>query len=356
MSGPAPHIAEPVDLERVNVPLDDQGRIADELPCLGCAYDLRMRPLESRCPECGMAVGRSAVGNLLRYAEPRWVRQMWEGLNCLSVLIASVIVLVGAWWLGYFEFGLMPVPEWTADVLPVTAMTVGPVLGLVGLWKLTRPEPQVARPPWYWSLRWWTRYSFIWLPAVFFAVRVSLDLLPFSVVHILLADQGTFFAWGQSYVSIPPQVQNGLVVTPLLLLPLVVTLYLRRVMKRTDLHRLRTALLATVVVGSFITVIYHLLMVHWFGWLNYAEMLIMGTPVGGPAQRAMYNPYAGRSQLSELLWSTVIWLLMAMGVWIVWLFIWTWRGMTAQARLAESTWAARQSENRHEQTSADTQA
>jgi hypothetical protein len=46
-----------------------------ELPaCLACGASLTGLRNDRRCANCGLAVGRSPLGNLLRYAEQTWVR------------------------------------------------------------------------------------------------------------------------------------------------------------------------------------------------------------------------------------------------------------------------------------------
>ena len=54
------------------VVFDEAGRIAEDLPCLRCGYNLRGLGSEAACPECASAVGQSIQGDLLRFCDPVW--------------------------------------------------------------------------------------------------------------------------------------------------------------------------------------------------------------------------------------------------------------------------------------------
>ncbi len=44
-----------------------------DTPCAICGYNLRGLTVDKVCPECGSAIGRSIHGNMLRYADPKWL-------------------------------------------------------------------------------------------------------------------------------------------------------------------------------------------------------------------------------------------------------------------------------------------
>ncbi|MEO1237335.1 MAG: hypothetical protein AAFX76_11160 [Planctomycetota bacterium] len=122
------------------VPLDGGGKIASDLACVGCDYNLRTCDPEGRCPECGIAVGRSAVGRYLCYFEPAWVQGLAWGMNRFAVAIVALAVTgllgwattlwpergVPFWWIG-LVFGVLP---------PVVI-----AFTLVGFFRATQPEP-----------------------------------------------------------------------------------------------------------------------------------------------------------------------------------------------------------------------
>ena len=52
------------------VAVDQEGNLAEDRTCIKCAYNLRGLDPAGRCPECGTAVGRSILGDFLRYCDP----------------------------------------------------------------------------------------------------------------------------------------------------------------------------------------------------------------------------------------------------------------------------------------------
>lgn len=110
--------------------LDEHGMLAEDLPCRKCSYNLRGLSPEGRCPECGTAVGLSTLGDLLRYADPNWIRTVARGITIiLWMILASV--LLGC--LG----GTLLATEGLQQ-----ALSIG--LGLVsfyGVWLMTEPDP-----------------------------------------------------------------------------------------------------------------------------------------------------------------------------------------------------------------------
>lgn len=126
------------------VPVDAQGRVDVDLPCMKCGYNLRTLPLDTgRCPECALPVGRSAVGNRLRYCDPDWLRQIGWGLN----LFVLSVVLVAA---GAGSFAIMgSSAEWDAFlVVPATLWACLIVAACCCVWKITKPDPMTRKDEW----------------------------------------------------------------------------------------------------------------------------------------------------------------------------------------------------------------
>ena len=73
------------------VPLDADGRVCASAPCLSCGYDVRTQPADGVCPECAYPVRLSIGGQLLRYAAPRWVRQLARGVLLLIIAAAAAV-------------------------------------------------------------------------------------------------------------------------------------------------------------------------------------------------------------------------------------------------------------------------
>ena len=114
------------------IALDDAGRIARDMRCLSCGYNLRGLLPDGRCPECGIAVGRSAYGDVLRYCDPTWVESLASGANWVvaSILVAILMAVAG-----------LGVAAASGTASSGVFGLVGGLVALVGYWKLTAPDP-----------------------------------------------------------------------------------------------------------------------------------------------------------------------------------------------------------------------
>ena len=94
------------------------GAIESDLPCHSCGYNLRGLSLDGRCPECNLEVATSARGDLLRYADPTWMRKLADGAEYMVWGAAAMVA------------GLVLIP-------------VGGLIVLYSVWLITAPEPNV---------------------------------------------------------------------------------------------------------------------------------------------------------------------------------------------------------------------
>ncbi|MCC7407760.1 MAG: hypothetical protein IT442_06785 [Phycisphaeraceae bacterium] len=129
-----------------SLPLDPDGRLDADIPCVECGYNLRAADPAGRCPECGTPIKRSVPGDLLLLADLTWLARVDSGLDCLmksafmitflAVSLYSVFLLSGDhfnyydWFNRVFHSGL------------VLALCLGSLSVLV--W-LTSPEPLPAK-------------------------------------------------------------------------------------------------------------------------------------------------------------------------------------------------------------------
>lgn len=143
---PVPTAVAPA-LPPPEVALDDEGNLADELPCRRCGYVLRGLPLEGRCPECGTAVGWSVHGDLLRFSDPGWADHLAGG--ALWLIVASLGAIV-AGILGSL-LGARP----NGDVAPAVLSLIVSCISVVGHWRVTMADP--GQPEHAANLRLWTR-------------------------------------------------------------------------------------------------------------------------------------------------------------------------------------------------------
>ena len=75
------------------VALDAEGKIAGDLACLRCGYNLRLLRPESFCPECGIGVDRTVRGDLLCYSDAAWLRGVTAGLGIVVFTIAATLAI-----------------------------------------------------------------------------------------------------------------------------------------------------------------------------------------------------------------------------------------------------------------------
>ena len=132
-----------------DAPAHDAPRVATSTRCITCGYDLRGLDPHAVCPECATPIERSLKGTWLRYAGDDYLRTLHRGVVVILVatligaamfvanialVIAVSIAASGGSAAAQRIIGLLPV------VLPFVEPAVS-LLGLVGWWMLTRPDP-----------------------------------------------------------------------------------------------------------------------------------------------------------------------------------------------------------------------
>ncbi len=144
MTTPPPIVGrQPPALDVRDVAIDEGGRIAEDVACRSCGYNLRGLSPQATCPECATAIALSIHGDLLRFSDPVWVDRLAKGLLwIITGLIASVVfsILVG------IVSAVVAGPGRTVSMrsLVLVGGLVGVALGLVtvlGAWWLTTPDP-----------------------------------------------------------------------------------------------------------------------------------------------------------------------------------------------------------------------
>ncbi len=116
--------------------LDDSGRIALDIPCARCEYNLRGLLPVDRCPECSHTCEQSLDPNLLRFSRPGVIRRLRLGAAMAAISIVALVIiqlLIPAW------HDLASPPDRVraaAGVLEIVLITF-----LIGCWWLfTLPE------------------------------------------------------------------------------------------------------------------------------------------------------------------------------------------------------------------------
>jgi hypothetical protein len=118
------------------------------LRCYRCGYDLRGLPGDGNCPECGLAVERSAApASELWHAPPAWLAKLSWGARL--VLLAPILGYVyGTRFARYVTS-----PRVEVHYLAPVAFAL---MFAAGVWLITAPQPhvfQARRWAWRWALR-----------------------------------------------------------------------------------------------------------------------------------------------------------------------------------------------------------
>ena len=142
---PPPVIAPPITSQVIGatgVAVDQEGRLAEDVTCRHCAYNLRGLALDGHCPECDMAIEQTLHGFLLRFSDPAWLKRLRSGLTLLIVAIFAALVVGVLFGLGYaFAVGYMgEMPVLVGSVLLLLFGGLG-CMQLIAYWRITSPEP-----------------------------------------------------------------------------------------------------------------------------------------------------------------------------------------------------------------------
>ena len=78
--------------------LDDQGRLACDVVCRACGYNLRGQAVSGSCPECGLEVETSARGDRLAFSDPDWLAKLSKGMKfqIVAIFLGIALSCVGA--------------------------------------------------------------------------------------------------------------------------------------------------------------------------------------------------------------------------------------------------------------------
>ncbi len=140
---------------RPTVPLDADGRVCADTPCLNCGYNLRTLSVEGLCPECAHPVRLSLSGQFLRFAAAPWVGRLARGV--LLLIIAAAAAVGGGILLQMVT--LLTLGLTAPSAAPTSSFIMLPALGqfllavatlvlvIVGLWFITTQDPGAPHRP-----------------------------------------------------------------------------------------------------------------------------------------------------------------------------------------------------------------
>lgn len=140
---------------------DVSGRITVDVPCGGCGYNLRTIEVSAVCPECAQPVASAIDKYLARlcFASPEWLKGLvtggvWLIAGVPFAAVASLVlsfafqylVILPALRSGTFGPGTLASAH-VYGVLIAVATLAAITPALLGIWKLTAPEPGGAAGP-----------------------------------------------------------------------------------------------------------------------------------------------------------------------------------------------------------------
>jgi hypothetical protein len=138
------------DAPSLSLAADDPSRVASDVPCMACGYNLRTLSARAACPECGEFVWMTLAQVTARHAASAWLRSVASGVRIL-VIATAVLTLAGLTSI-YWPLAL-PGPagsRWTLFLLmgewdPLSAATyliiAALLLRIVGLNRLCAGDP-----------------------------------------------------------------------------------------------------------------------------------------------------------------------------------------------------------------------
>jgi hypothetical protein len=119
---------------------DATGRIARDVRCIHCGYNLRSLLAEQVCPECNLPVRESLRGDLLQFSDPAWLARLISGMGW--IVFACILSMAQDW-------GLPGIIPWLRlsgrSVILVVFRAFEVAIGsaqVVGVWKITSQEPR----------------------------------------------------------------------------------------------------------------------------------------------------------------------------------------------------------------------
>jgi hypothetical protein len=139
--------------------------VREDVPCVHCGYNLRGFQVTGACPGCEAPIADSAHGGRLRFAEPRWLKCLLSGadwlLGWLGVLAGAVVTYVITLLVVVIP---MAIDQQSAGRDPAAGAThwlqllflLPGVIAIVGVWRLTAPEPGggLSKRSWAGLARW----------------------------------------------------------------------------------------------------------------------------------------------------------------------------------------------------------
>ncbi|MCH7703089.1 MAG: hypothetical protein IID37_15525 [Planctomycetes bacterium] len=133
-------LGEPFDRRLVDA---DTNNVRADVRCVECGYNLRTLHVTAQCPECGHLVLHSLTADELVFSDTKWLRRVRSGVTLLvtallgPIALALIIVL-----LNLLPIGIVNrIPLGVIHFLVDHALKPFLILGAIGIWRATSPNP-----------------------------------------------------------------------------------------------------------------------------------------------------------------------------------------------------------------------
>lgn len=177
-------------------------RVCADPPCVRCGYNLRTLSVDGCCPECGLSVLRTLVGDMIVHSDPKWIERLARGaeLNIISLCLAVFFLPLCA-------AAFNSIDRYATHVIVHLVAVSGPLLLVMlsayGTWLISASEKRsdsLNHGEW---LRWILRMSAVAGVGVgaVLAVSVSLWLSHFSLLFMALLIAAVVFLLLASFLQ-----------------------------------------------------------------------------------------------------------------------------------------------------------
>ena len=157
--------------------LDDHDRVAGDLPCVHCGYNLRTLASEGRCPECGHSVMESLRARYLWQSPPSWVENITTAARVLTICIGLLLGLIVP--IAFVELIRPPFAEigMACGAILLVFLPLAIIASLLGL---TERDPNLRHMPEGFTARRVIRWSLLLILVVIvaFVLALAMDPLP----------------------------------------------------------------------------------------------------------------------------------------------------------------------------------
>jgi hypothetical protein len=322
------------------IPVDEHGRVDADLPCMSCGYNLRTLSLrDGRCPECSLPVGRSAVGNKLRYCDPAWVRQIGWGFN----LAAACAIAGGLFYGAMRAMGIDP--RWDGyEIMPAACFALMMVTGGYAVVRATAPDPLTTKDEATVSLRgvvrcvllafgfvsaWW-----VFRQTIFFAFTEYRSIYDAANVFDIL--QRSRWYGPPTGLDLVAALWATVQFLIWLITLVVVPMYLAQLARRANARWLARLAWASGIAAMILVPLHAVLVHDLFG----ARSLMMSLMF--PSWTPYSRPLTGTASWIVIQWVTGLSrpAIALLGLGILVSVVWLWPVVWREARLARQSWAA----------------